>query len=287
MHTGGDRRVVGDDYDGRVGRCQSRKERDDFAPGRRIEVAGGFVGEHDGGPAGHRAGDGRALAFATGQLRRAVPPARAEPDLLDRYRRGGTTAASVEAAIEQPGCHVVEDAEVLEQVELLEHEADARGPDAGQLPVGHRRRIRAGDADDAAAGPFQGAQQVEQRGLAGAGRPADRDRLGDADAQVYVAECCDGGRRRVGLRDAAQLEHRTHCWGTSTLSPTRRPGAVTWTSVVANRPGVTPTRRRPVGPSAPSTQTPYPPPASATRAVIGTASTPCTDRSVTLMVTGA
>src|SRR5207249_2665453 len=94
----------------------------------------------------------------------------------------------------------------------------------------------------------------------------------------------DGRGRRVGLADPVQLQDGGHWLGTSTRSPACRSDVLTCTSVVANSPGVTPTSSRP---AARSTYTPYPPPARATRAVIGTASTPCTARSVTLTVTGA
>ena len=41
-----------------------------------------------------------------------------------------------QSAIDQAGGDVVEDREVLEQVELLEHEPDSPRPQSGQLPVG-------------------------------------------------------------------------------------------------------------------------------------------------------
>ena len=67
------------------------------APGLRVEVAGGLVGEDDLGPAEQRARDGDALLLPTRELRRPVREPVAEADGLDdgvEPRRVGLAPAS-------------------------------------------------------------------------------------------------------------------------------------------------------------------------------------------------
>ena len=82
-HRCGDGRVVGDDQHGggRVG--ESGEEGDDVGAGGRVEVAGGFIGQHEGGVSGDGAGDGGALAFTAGELAGSVGESLAEPDFVE------------------------------------------------------------------------------------------------------------------------------------------------------------------------------------------------------------
>ena len=55
---------------------------------------------------------------------------------------------------------------MLGQEELLEDEPDAGGPQEGDLAVGQRGHVDAGEAHRARAGPVERAHQVQQGGLA-------------------------------------------------------------------------------------------------------------------------
>ena len=74
--------------------------------------------------------------------------------------------------------------EVLEQEELLEDHAEAVRAQAGQPAVGQALDRVAGDAHRAGGRPVQAGGEIEQRGLAGAGRADDGDQLAAADGQV-------------------------------------------------------------------------------------------------------
>src|SRR5688500_3087903 len=132
----------------------------------------------------------------------------AEPDELEQLAR------SLRRVL---GRHVPDDArrehdvldrgEVREQVELLEHHADARPQRAqllARLAARHvRPQLEAADLDRALVEGLEVVEAAEQRRLAAARRPDDRDRLalrhvrGDADEDLAVA---------VSLRERADAD---------------------------------------------------------------------------------
>jgi hypothetical protein len=71
--------------------------------------------------------------------------------------------------------HVLGGGEARHQVEALEHEADAQAAHGGLLVGRQRRDVAAFEAVGPRVGPVEQAQQVEQRGFAGARRSHDRD----------------------------------------------------------------------------------------------------------------
>jgi hypothetical protein len=64
----GDVGFVGDEDDGVAAGVERVKEGHDFVAGFGVEVAGGLVGEDDGGPVDEGAGNGDALALTAGEL---------------------------------------------------------------------------------------------------------------------------------------------------------------------------------------------------------------------------
>ena len=67
--------------------------------------------------------------------------------------------------------------EMRDEMELLEDEADSFGAEAGERGAAEGRGFGAVDADGAAGGLIETTENVEQRGLAGAGRAHDGDPL--------------------------------------------------------------------------------------------------------------
>ena len=104
----GDVLVVGDHDDRRAFGVEAAEEADDVGRGSAVEVAGRFVGEHDRRVADDRSGDGDALAFAAGELRRLVVDPVGEPDSFECFGGEGSPAAAAHALVEQPGGDVVE-----------------------------------------------------------------------------------------------------------------------------------------------------------------------------------
>ena len=109
--------------------------RHDLVAHLRVEVAGRFVREQDARPADDRPGDGDALLLAARELRGKVVDACAQPDAVERFLGPLPPLRVRHPAIEQRNLHVVEHAEVADQVEHLEDEADLLVAHRGQGAV--------------------------------------------------------------------------------------------------------------------------------------------------------
>jgi hypothetical protein len=95
--------------------------------------------------------------------------------------------------IQQPVGHVVQHTLVLGQEILLEHEPDRRGAQRGQVLIGQRRDVQAGDPHRARAGPVQGAHQVQQGALARPGRAEHGDQFPAATVTLTPRSAVTGG----------------------------------------------------------------------------------------------
>jgi hypothetical protein len=115
-------------------------------------------------------------------------------------------------------------------VELLEDEADAGGPQRGQARVREPLNAVAGDLHGAAAGAVEGAQDVQHRGLPGAGGSDDRDQFPSVDPDADAGE----GRHAAGvsLGDLVAGDHD----GITTTVPSVMPSPATSTRPSANIP---------------------------------------------------
>ena len=106
-------------------------EREDLAAGAAVEVPGRLVGEDHGGARGQRPGHGDALLLAAGELARAVLEALGQADGLDD--RADPLLVGPAAGERHRQRDVLVGGQRRQQVEGLEHEADALAADLGQL----------------------------------------------------------------------------------------------------------------------------------------------------------
>ena len=185
---------MGDDHDGHPQVVELLEEAQDGLAGGLVEVAGGFVGEHDGRAADQGSGDGDALALAARELGGAGVGSLVEADQCEGVEGPGAPFGLGDPGVEEAVGHVVEGALVFGQEELLEHEADPGGPQRGQLAVGEPLDVEAGDAHPAGGGPVQGAHEMQQGGLARPRRADDAHQLAPADGEGDLAQ---GGHGRL------------------------------------------------------------------------------------------
>src|SRR5882757_10544218 len=83
----GQRALVGDHDDGHAeGVLDFAQEEKDLLAGGGVEIAGGLVGEEDGGLIYERAGEGAALLLAAGEFARSMVVAGAEADAVEGLR---------------------------------------------------------------------------------------------------------------------------------------------------------------------------------------------------------
>ena len=124
----------------------------------------------------------------------------AHPDPLERRRARSRRPVAVAARVDLREHHVLERGSVAEQVEGLEHEADAARAQGGALLVAEAAGVDAVDAVGARRRPVEAAEDVQERGLARARRPDDRQPVAAVDGQVDAAQGLHG---RIGAERAA------------------------------------------------------------------------------------
>ena len=177
-------RIVRDHADRRAGAVQLAQQIHHRFAAARVEVAGRLVREQDERLAGDGARDGDALLLTAGELARQVLRAMRHADALERRLDALLALGRLHAAVGERQLDVLEHGEIADQVEALEDEPD--------LAVADARALRGGQLGDRPAVqqvlPFgrrvEQAENRQQRRLAAARRPGDRDVLALADLEV-------------------------------------------------------------------------------------------------------
>ena len=211
---GGDVGVVGDEEDGLAAFFVLSEEGvHDGAAGLGVEIAGGFVGEEEGGLVDEGAGDGDALAFAAGELGGAVFEAGFEAEVFEEGDGFGFAGAGAdEGFVPGGGDHggeegVFEDVEFGEEVVELEDEAEGVVAEVGAAPGAGVGEGASAVEDAAGVGAVEGAGDVEEGGLAGAGGADDGDELAGVEGEGDAAEDLEAsGSHLVGLGDVEDLD---------------------------------------------------------------------------------
>src|SRR5258707_2365412 len=214
--------VRGDDHRRAVLGCQVREQLDDLAAGRRVEVAGRLVGEHDPRLDGKRPRDRDPLLLATRKMCGQVVSTLGEPNLVEQLQRAGATAAGRD----EFRFDVLDRGQRWDQVELLEDETERAQAQLGELVVGQADEVVALEPDVAGARPVERAEQLQERRLAGAARAFERDELARRYLQVDAVERAH--RRRPALKELRHTTQRVQRFHYSTVlnaSAGRRRGA--------------------------------------------------------------
>ena len=185
-----------------------------FLAGGAVEVAGRFVGEQHGRLHDRGAGDGDALALAAGELVRTVSGAVGEAVVMQRALDAPLALGRRDAGEDHRQGDVLGRGQARHQVEALEDEADALAAHARLLDRRERRHVAPFEPVGAGVGAVEQAEQVEQRRLARAGRPHDRDVLARGDGEVELAQRMHFAVAQVedaldaGERDQRPVHHR-------------------------------------------------------------------------------
>ena len=143
--SGPQAQVVGDDDDGRPLGVQVLEKFQDGEAGDTVQVPGRLVGQDDRRASDDRPGNGDPLALAPREL------GRDRGQLVRQAHAGQGVGCGLAAVgkrctgVKEPVGHVVENALVLGQEELLEDEPDARGAQGRKLPVAQPGHVEARD----------------------------------------------------------------------------------------------------------------------------------------------
>ena len=135
MGVFGDIRLVGDEDDGVALGLELVKEGHDLDAGFGVQVAGGLVGQDDGGTVDQGAGDRYALALSAGELVGLVIHAGFEIDVAQRGLGALDALGCGGAVVDEGQLDVVQSGGAGQQVEGLEDEADFLVADTGQFIV--------------------------------------------------------------------------------------------------------------------------------------------------------
>ena len=182
------------------------EQRDDAGAGGRVEVAGRFVGEDDIGAAGDGARDGGALPLAAGELTGPMGERGSRPTRSSAAAGGRARWRAGHPAVEQAGGDVVEHAEMFEQVELLEDESDAPGPQTRQRRSLMVRRVGSGDAHAPRVGRSRVPSRFSRVDLPEPDGPVIATASPAVEPQVDAGERGDPGGRRIGLADVVEFQ---------------------------------------------------------------------------------
>jgi 23S rRNA pseudouridine1911/1915/1917 synthase len=174
----------------------------------RVEVAGGFVGQQEGGAVDEGAGDGGALHLAAAHLVGEGFGAGGEADEVERLGGTGAGVLGAVAAEEEGKFDIFHGGHGGEEIEKLEDDAEAFATvssEGGFVGGVERETV---DRDVAGGRLVESAEEIEQGAFAaaaGAGHGAERERL---DIQRDVAQGVHfAGGRGINAGDMAQADH--------------------------------------------------------------------------------
>src|SRR4051812_2167097 len=117
---------------------------------------------------------------------------------------------------------IVVDAQARDQIELLKHQAESVAPQFRTRCVRQAGERYTGEVDIAAVDRIEPRDQMQQRALAAAGFPGERNALAGGNAQIHAAKHGDRfARRAVALGKVGDYQHaHIGFWYFSTNSST-------------------------------------------------------------------
>src|SRR5262245_39134333 len=153
-----------------------------------MQVAGRLIGEDQLGFSHDRSGDGYQLLDAAGQLAGIKRLLGGELKLIEDFRNGGLALATFQSSIGERDVEVFENCQAVEQVKLLEDEADITLVQLAALFVGTLVNGLAEKVVLPAPRAIKHPEDTEKRRFARAGRPHDGYELPFHHFQVDAAQ---------------------------------------------------------------------------------------------------
>src|SRR5712692_543886 len=207
LELGDEARLVCREHDGGAPAPDVLDEAQDLARHLLVEIAGGLVGEQEGGRLDDGAGQGSALGLALRELMRIGLGAGRQPDGLERGEGLGSDVPAWRAEHAQDESHVLEDGAPGQQLGVLEDNADG-APQLGDLGPPERGHVEVRDLDLAFGGQLVAVEEAEQGGLARSAGAGEDGEIALVNAERAVAQGRDpGGPLPEDLRHALQPDH--------------------------------------------------------------------------------
>src|SRR5690606_16791304 len=162
---------------------------EDALSGLAVKLAGGFVGQQNGGLSGQCTGECDALLLTAGQFMGAMFCAWTQPNPFQCLGNAAFTFATCQAAHAQWYADVFGSGEQRQQAEILKDEAETFASQCNLLVFAQQRDILTVEVDVAAGRLVEARDQVEQCGFA---RPAASDDGGHFAACDLERDAVDG-----------------------------------------------------------------------------------------------
>ncbi len=159
-------------------------------PGLGVELAGGLVGDEQGGVVGEGAGDGDPLLLAAGEFAGPLGRVVGEADEGQQQLDALLAFAGVRAAQPQRDADVLGGAEDGDEAEGLEDEADVVAAQGEQALLVEAGEVAAVDVDPSPVGGVQAADDVEQGGLARSRAPLEGDEFAAGISKETPRSAC-------------------------------------------------------------------------------------------------
>jgi hypothetical protein len=174
----------------------------------RIEIAGRFVGEQQGGLQHQCTRDRGALHLPAGKLARAMLHPVLQADTFEQMGRPAQRIGIRRAREPQRQQHVLQHRQARQQMEALEHETDAPVAQFARGFIVERLHVDAVEDVATAVGLVEAAEHVEQGRLARARGPRQRDERTARDRQVDPVERMHGlPAHGVAAFDGVEFDH--------------------------------------------------------------------------------
>ena len=174
--SGGDRLAVSDKEDGGFFfASEAGDEVDDGGTGSGVEIAGGFVGEKDGGLVDEGAGDGGALELSTRELVGAMVGTVGKMDGGKEFAGAGAGKGIDATGKEKREKDIFFDGESGEEVKELEDEADFQASECGEFIVVEGVKGMAFEVDLTRGGNIKSAEKMEESAFAATAGAGDGD----------------------------------------------------------------------------------------------------------------
>jgi hypothetical protein len=163
-----------------------------------VEIARGFVGKNKLGMIDERAGDGDALLFAAGELRRKMQEAFAQADAA----KGLGSLMFIRGAVKILREHdVFNRGEIRDEVKLLKDKADSLSTKTRKARFVETAHVDTVDDGAAVRERIEAAKDIDESGLTGTGRAHDGDPFARFDAEGDAIERADIVESFSQLRD--------------------------------------------------------------------------------------
>ena len=183
-----DVRFVRDDHDRGAFAVQFLEQRHQLDRGAAVERAGRLVGEQHFRVVDERPRDRDALLLSAGKLRRPVMHAVAKAHTRAGRSTRGDRRSGCPAGIDHRQFDIAERVEPVEQMELLEHEADLAVAHGRERVAAEPATVVAVEPVGARGRPVEAADDIHEGRFAGARRAHHGDEIAGVDAERDVVQ---------------------------------------------------------------------------------------------------